>query len=216
MEGNCRRPLAGFVVATDVDGTITPRDTIFDFFDEFGLLEKAKELYEAEPGSDVSIILNEITSKQAISERVFKKIADRAEFFPKAAGFYPKLEELGAKICLLTSTYEPIARRIAERLRLKKPIVCATRVRKRNGFVTGFVGPVLEGREKEKALVRVCLDNKVPLSKTVGIADSDGDAFFMERISRASGLCVWVSNPDFSKIERLVLSGVRKRNAKKE
>lgn len=202
------KPLAGFLIATDVDGTITLRDTIFDFFEKFDLLEKAKALYERKPGSDVSTILDEIASRQRVSERVFEEIADRAELFRGAVEFYSKMEALGARVCFLTSTYEPIARRIAERLKLKKPLICATRVKKRNGLVTGFKGPLIENREKEKALVGVCSETRTPLSKVVGIADSNGDAFFMKRIAEASGLCIWISKlskPDFSAMEKLVL-----------
>lgn len=202
-----RKPLAGFLVASDVDGTITEEDTIFALFKKFGKLRKARALDKQNLGSDVSSVFKEIASGQAVSERVFKEIADNARFFPGAPGFYSRLEQLGARVCLLTATFEPIALRIAKRLKLEKPFVCATRVRAKNGFAKECAAPVMEEKEKTNALLRVCSENGFSLSKTIGVADSKGDARFMKRISDARGLCVWIKRkPCFPDIEKQVLN----------
>jgi HAD superfamily phosphoserine phosphatase-like hydrolase len=188
-----KKPLKGLFIASDVDGTITADDTIFGFFKEFGLQEDAEKLDAACPGSDVSAILDKITSKKPVKRRAFVNAANKARLFSGAKSFFSKLERKGASVCLVTATYGPIAVRIAERLGLQKPFVIATRVSQRNGLVTGFKGPVIEGKEKEKAL-SVLLRRKKP-RKTVGLGDSEGDSFFMKRIAAQGGLCFRVKKP---------------------
>lgn len=202
MNGN---KLTGILIASDVDGTIVQGDTILEFFREQGFLEEAEALNEIVPGSDVSVVLRKIASHKRLGEQDFLRIADSAEFFPGAQEFYAKMERMGAVIALLTATYEPIAKRIAERLGVKKPIIAATALEKRGGRVNGIAGSIMEGQEKERALLRACKENGFSLSDAVGIGDSQGDEAFLYRIRRKGGLCFRVSTPNFRKIEEKIL-----------
>src|SRR5437667_134757 len=127
------KPLAGVLVASDVDGTITPEDTIFSLFEKYGLGEEARILDSVQQSSDVKILLNRISSRERVREKDFLDTADKVTLFPGARTFYSRLEQLGATVCLLTATYEPIAVRMALRLGLKEPIIKATKIRVKNG-----------------------------------------------------------------------------------
>lgn len=194
-----KKPLKGILIASDVDGTITPNDTIFDFFDKYGKREEAEELNAAVAGSDIAILLNKIARGNEVTEKDFTAIADHPVLFPGAMEFYKEMEEKGAKILLLSASYSPIVEGIAQRLKLKQPIVRATEVKWKNKVVYKC-GRVIEVEEKQKALLEVVEKEKMQLKKTVGIADSKSDRFFMNAIKEAGGLCLWVKRPDFQSI----------------
>ncbi len=194
------KPLNGILIASDVDGTITPNDTIFDFFDKYGKRQEAEELNEAEAGSDISIILDRIANENKVTEKEFSDIANNTVLFPGAAYFYQELEEKGAKLLLLSASYTPIIKRISERLGLKQPIICATEIKWKN-TVVGKCDRVVEVEEKQKALLEVATQQGMQLEKTIGIADSQSDRFFMGAIKEAGGCCFWVKGqPDFARI----------------
>ena len=199
------KPLEGVLVVSDVDGTVTPEDTIFSLFEKYGAAEEAKALDSIRRSSDVKIILDRISSRTTIREKDLTDVADDAKLFAGCRPFYSRLERLGAKVCLLTTTYEPIAERMALRLGLEKPLVKATKVRMKGGIVLGFEGPLMEGGEKRKAVLEASSGLGFPLSAVVGIGDSQGDAEFMAAIAAGSGLCFWVKRPDFAMIERKML-----------
>ncbi|HLD75941.1 MAG TPA: HAD-IB family phosphatase [Candidatus Norongarragalinales archaeon] len=209
MGENSFKPLSGVLLVSDIDGTIVREDSIFEFFNRFGVAEEAKRLNAAELSSDVPLLLNRIASQQPIPLAAFEEITDRATFFPGADRFFSKFESFGARVCLLSAMYEPIANRIAGRLGLSNPIVCASRVKIERGDVVGFEGPVMEGFEKEKALKKILDDSSAPYSKIIGLADSQGDLFFMNRIANGGGLCLWVDNPDYSQIEKTMLEWLK-------
>lgn len=199
-----KKPLTGILIASDVDGTIVPNDTIFDFFGKYGKRGEAEKLNAAVAGSDIAILLNKIARGNEITEKDFTAIADNAALFPGAVEFYKEIERLGAEILLLSASYSPIVERIAQRLGLKQPIVRATEVKWKNGVVYKC-GRVIEVEEKQKALLEVIEKEKMQLKKTVGIADSKSDRFFMNAIKEAGGLCFWVRQPDFQSIMKQLL-----------
>ncbi len=198
------KPLDGVLIASDLDGTVTKQDTIFEFFKQFGVMEEAMRLDEKEPSSDVRIILDKLTRKKPISVQEFEKIADQAEFFCGAKEFFSSMQQLGAKIIFLTAAYEPIAKKIAERLGVDA-IVCATKVKEENGFVTGFEGPVMDGKMKEQALIDFCEKNNFLLAKTIGLGDSKMDLNFLNKIKKEGGKSFLLKNPDFEKLGKEIL-----------
>lgn len=200
-------PLSSVLIVSDIDGTLVDGDTLFDFFDAFGVKEDAERLNAVSPSSDVPVLLARVAAGDGIAESVFQKIADNATFFPGAVSFFQRMQSRGARICLLSATYAPIARRIAERLRLEAGVVCATDVKGRDGRVTGFAGPLMERDQKRQALERVCAAMSIAPSNVVGLADSDGDCDFMDCIGNGGGLTFWIrGRPDFVGIERAILS----------
>lgn len=202
------KPLQGFLIASDLDGTIVENDTIFDFFQKFGLQEEAEAINEITPGADVSAMLRKIASSQELSEKDFVDVADNARVFPGAKRFFQRMQALGARVCFLTATYEPIARRIAARVGLRNAIVFATRLRTGKTRVIGVEGKVVEAAEKERALLRACKQLRLRLRNAVGIADSQNDGFFMKRIEQTGGLCLWVRKPNYKAIENKVMEWV--------
>ncbi|MFA6329363.1 MAG: HAD family hydrolase [Candidatus Micrarchaeia archaeon] len=202
----CAKPLEGFLIASDLDGTIVDGDTIFAFFRGFSLEKEAARLDAEENGSDVRVLLERVASRDPIPNEAFARVADDAKLFPGAAGFFSGVESLGARVCILTASYEPIAERVAGRLGLKDAVVLASRLRMAGGKAVGLVGPVIEGKQKEAALLRACSDAGTPLSMVAGIADSEGDAPFMARIKQGGGKCIWVTKPDFRGINADVMN----------
>jgi len=202
---NKQKPLDGVLVASDVDGVITREDTLFSFFNKYGKLEKARALNERLPGADIAQILSEIARENEITKEELALEGNEARLFRGAKRFYSKLEKLGAQVCLLTATYEPIAEGIAARLELKKPAIMASRVRIAGGKVKGVGNRVMEGVQKKRALRRLCRRFGIPLSKVVGIGDSPGDREFMDEIAQGGGLCIWMTRPGFPKIEREIM-----------
>ena len=203
------KPLNGVLIASDVDGTITPNDTIFDFFDKYNKRKEAEELNEAEAGSDISIIMDHIARENRVTEKEFVGIADKAILFPGAVEFYRELEEKGARILLLSASYTPIIKRISERLGLKKPVISATEIKWKNNLAEEC-GRVVEVEEKQTALLEVVAQEGMELKKTIGIADSESDRFFMGAITEAGGLCFWVKGqPDFTRMMEDVLKKIR-------
>ncbi|MBI5176643.1 histidinol-phosphate transaminase [Candidatus Micrarchaeota archaeon] len=204
------KPLEGLLVASDLDGTVTPDDSIFKLFEKYGLAQEAKVLDAKERSSDVKLLLDRIVKGEGISTADLAGVADECSLFEGAPGFYSRLEGLGARICLLTTTYEPIAARMAFRLGIKKPEIIATKVKVENRQVTGFRGPLMEGEEKKKALTELAASSGMPLSRAVGLGDSEGDAPFMDAIAATGGECFWISKPDFPVIERKILQKFRR------
>lgn len=201
--------LSGMLIASDVDGTITPNDTIFDFFDKYGKRQEADGLNEAEAGSDISIILDRIAGENRVTEKEFDDIANNAALFPGAAEFYQELEEKGAKVLLLSASYTPIIKRISERIGLKRPVINATEIKWKTGLVDKC-GRVVEVGEKQKALLEVVAQGGMQLEKTIGIADSQSDRFFMGAIKEAGGRCFWVKGqPNFASMMKGILKKIR-------
>ncbi len=197
--------LAGILIASDVDGTITANDTIFDFFDKYDKQKEAEELNKAEAGSDISIILDRIAMENKVTEKEFTDIANNAVLFPGAVEFYKEMENKGAKILLLSASYNPIIKRISKRLELKQPIIRATEIKWKNSLVDKC-GRVVEVEEKKEALLEVIAQENMQLKKTIGIADSESDRFFMNAVKKAGGLCFWVKQqPDFTSIMANIL-----------
>lgn len=201
------KPLVGVLIASDIDGTITSNDTIFDLFEKFGLKEEAERINATAPGEDINLVLDKIAKENVLTREDFNSVADSAVLFPEAGAFYQQLEQLGAKVLLLSATYEPIAVRIASRLGLTNATACATQLKWTGNRVTGC-GLVVELQEKEKILKKVAVENKFALSKTVGIADSPNDKPFMDLINEQKGLCIWVDSlkqPDYEKMKQIIL-----------
>ncbi len=201
--------LEGVLVAADVDGTIVENDTIFDFFEKYGMLEEAKAINEISPGADVSAVLRKIAAQNELDEGDFVKIADDAKIFAGAKEFFAKMQLLGCRVCLLTATYEPIARRVAGRLELENAVVCATRLAKSNGRIVGVEGRVMDAGEKRRALEIVCRRESIKPGNVVGIADSENDAPFMELVEENGGLCLW--KPEYASLEKKVAEWAKRR-----
>jgi phosphoserine phosphatase len=202
---NGRKPLAGVLVASDVDGVIVNGDTIFSFFERYGKFAKAKTLNKRKPGSDITLVLVEIVRENKVTEETLAREAKLAKLYPGARQFYSGLEALGARVCLLTATYEPIAKGIAKRVGLKRPIIMATKVKSASGLLKGALGTAMEAGRKKSALRQACRRTGIPLSMTVGIGDSPSDRLFMDDIANSRGMCAWVKQPDFAKIKKQIL-----------
>ncbi|MBI5635900.1 haloacid dehalogenase-like hydrolase, partial [Candidatus Micrarchaeota archaeon] len=136
--------------------------------------------------------------------REFEQVAQQAEFFDGAKEFFSSMQELGAKIIFLTAAYEPMAEKIAQRLEVNA-VVCATKVRRENGFVTGFEGPVMDGKMKEKALVDYCSKNGFSLSNTIGLGDSKTDLDFLNAITAGGGESFLSKTPDYPALGKKIL-----------
>ena len=200
----------------DLDGTIVPADTVFEFFGLYGKKERAEKIYglscnapkklasecgicipaeKIYPGIDVEIVLGEIVEENGpIPLEKFEELALTVPLCKGAPEFFAKLRErYGGNIFIVSSTFQPLGRAIAKRLGLDEENVLATRLREEGGRVIGFLGPVMEAGEKEIALRNAAARRKLSLKDFVAVGDGSQDWYFMKAVADAGGLGIAVS-----------------------
>ncbi len=214
-------------VVLDQDGTLTPNDTILDFYAVFGKRERGERVYEWSKNAperierefripknnvyesiDVELIAREIFRENgAIKKRVFKEIAERAELFNGVEEFVAALRGEGFSVLVASATYEPIMRAFAKRVGIASENVGATKLAlDAAGNAVGFVGPVMEREAKADFVKRVSKKTRIPLARFVGIEDSASDDPFLDAISGAGGLSIKLNvEPDFRAITKKIL-----------
>ncbi len=184
------------VVVADADGTLTTEDTLFNFFGSFGKRKRAKEVNRARPSKDVELVLEEIILERGkIPLDAFEKVGESAKLANGAEEFAAGCRKAGG-VFVITCTYSPIARKIAGRLGISSENVFSTQVETAGGFVTGFLGPIMDGAEKKNALLEITDRIGLPLSCFVGLGDSASDAPFIRAIVEAGGLGLAVKRQD--------------------
>jgi HAD superfamily phosphoserine phosphatase-like hydrolase len=231
----------------DVDETITKGDTIFQFFEVFGKRGKAERIYrwvksnpkrilkkygiplkEINPSIDIELVLKEILAeKGAISIEVFENIGKKAELAKGATEFF---EYFGKKrqfeVFFITSEYRPIAETIAERLGVPEKNIFCTELKIRRGNVVDYKGPVMESRDKLRALKKIS-KRGFAYSRIFTFGDSESDKYFIGEAVRKGGTGVAVrknaelvrfakpqyvqSEPDFGELMNIVKKEAEKR-----
>lgn len=214
-------------VVLDQDGTLTPSDTIFDFYAAFGKRElgericewsrNAPERVEKEfgvprsevyPSIDVELIAREIFAEQkTVGKRVFEEIGASAPLFKGVKEFVGVLREIGAAFFIVTATYEPISIRFAERLKIPARNVFATKLAlNTSGDAIGFRGPVMESGKKAVVVRAISRKTRIPLRNFVGVGDASSDLPFLKTISDGGGLAIKLNGkPCFKKITKTVI-----------
>ncbi len=187
------RPL--FAVAADIDGTISKSNALSQFFGSFGKLGLSERMHRARANSDIKLALNLIAKQNhGIPLERFSDIARLADFFDAVPEFFDNVQKASGRVALVSAAYEPIAQAVARKAGIQEAIVCATRVKIRGNRVTGFLGPVMFGEVKASAVQEVSDELGVPLSRFVGLGDSESDAYFLRLISDSQGLAIAVSS----------------------
>jgi HAD superfamily phosphoserine phosphatase-like hydrolase len=214
-------------VVLDQDGTLTPNDTIFDFFDAFGKRELGERIYEWSKNAperierefgiprskvyesiDVELVAREILRENGvIKKKVFYDIATNAKIFGGVERFITAIRGEGFPVFVASATYEPIARAFAKRVGIAVENVGATKMAlDAGGNATGFVGPVMERGVKAEFVKAASRKAGVPLAQFVGIGDSASDDPFLNAISNAGGLSIKLNaEPYFAAITKKVM-----------
>jgi HAD superfamily phosphoserine phosphatase-like hydrolase len=201
----------------DMDETIIATDTIFAFFDKFGKKDKAEQVYEwsknnpekiAEvykipvenvyPGMDVELICKEIISEnEGISLDTFTDLVNELPFYNGAEEFFLNFKnKYGNNMFIVSSSFEPIAQGIANKLGIPMENVIATKLREENEKITEFIGPVMEAENKATAVQELAEKNNLKLKNCVGVGDGKHDHFFIRAITDSGGLGIAVSKDE--------------------
>lgn len=205
--------MSRIALVTDVDRTLTRRDTILDFFGLFGKRQRAKTIWErsisdpqrvaaefgiplkrVRPSIDVELVFKEILAETGpVPLSAFRETIQSAPMAPGAASFIRSCQALG-DVFLLTSMHQPQADAFAVRMGLPAGNTYATALETDEDAATGFIGPVREGLIKAETLGAIRDKTALPLARFVGIGDSASDAPFIRRIVRQGGLGLAVTN----------------------
>ncbi len=214
-------------VVLDQDGTLTPNDTMFDFYEAFGKRELGERVYEWSKNApekiekefgvpksqvyesiDVELVAREVLRENGtVKKRVFEEIAGRAEIFPGVKEFIATLRSNDFPVFVASATYEPIARAFAKRVGIPVENVGATKMTlDAEGNAVGFAGPAMESEAKADFVRRVSKKIGIPLSRFAGIGDSASDDPFLYAISGAGGLSIKLNaEPNFAAITKKVV-----------
>ncbi|MFH1199521.1 MAG: HAD-IB family phosphatase [Candidatus Micrarchaeota archaeon] len=219
-----------FIAVFDMDGTLTPRDTIFGLFDLLGMRSRAERVYKASlsnpawvskefdipvkdvfPGIDIELVIKEALRQGPISNRQFNRVA-AAPLYPGAKRLVASLPDLGdVTPFIATASYAPIAERIAARIGIDEANVASTRLLLDDqGNAVEFVGPVMEGPKKAEFVRQLAASRKVPRSCFIAVGDSPSDLSFLLTVKRAGGFAASVK--DKAEIRRAGISVFRKKN----
>lgn len=196
----------------DVDETITKEDTIFAFFDKFGMRKRAVGIYEWSksapenirreygvqigkiyPSIDVELILKEILSKEKrIPIADFEDIAAKAKLAKGAEDFFRYFSENKRfEVFFITSQYRPIAEKIAKRLGISRRNIYCTELTVKGKQVIAFQGPVMESERKLDAL-KMISKKGFPYFQIFTFGDSASDRNFIGMAIRKGGVGVAV------------------------
>ncbi len=231
----------------DVDETITKEDTIFQFFDKFGKRGRAERIYDwvkndpgrisqefgipggkINPSIDVELILREILNEKGeIPVEVLGEVGEKAELSKVAEEFFGYFREKKQfEVFFITSEYRQIAEAIAKRLGVLEKNVFCTELKIKRGKVVGFKGPVMESKEKMKALRQIA-KRGFANSRIFAFGDSESDKYFIGDAVRKGGVGVAVRKnaelirfakpqfvqiePDFGELMKIVMKEAEKR-----
>jgi phosphoserine phosphatase len=216
----------------DQDGTLTPADTILDFYAAFGKRERGEKIYEWSKNApqrierefgipqskvyesiDVELIAKEIFRENgAVKKRVFEEIASKAKIFDGVKEFVAAMRGEGFQVFVASATYEPISLAFAKRVGISTQNVGATKLElDSKGNAVGFVGPVMERGVKADFVRRTSKKTGVAWSRFVGIGNSASDDPFLDAISNAGGLSIKLNaEPDFAAITKKVMEYAEK------
>ncbi len=203
-----------FIAVFDMDGTLTPRDTIFGLFDLLGVGSRAERVYKASksnpawvsnefgiplsnvfPGIDVELVIKEALEKGPVTNSRFASAA-AVPLYPGGKRLIARLRRLGnVNSFIATASYAPIARRVAARIGVDAANVASTRLLfDAQGNAVKFVGPVMEGSKKEDFVRRLSASQQVPLANFVAVGDSPSDLPFLLAVQRAGGFSASVKD----------------------
>ncbi|MFH1200448.1 MAG: HAD-IB family phosphatase [Candidatus Micrarchaeota archaeon] len=219
-----------FIAVFDMDGTLTPRDTIFGLFGLIGLRSRAERVYKASlsnpawvskefgipvkdvfPGIDIERVIKEALENAPISAQQFNRVA-ASPLYPGARPLIARLQRLGnVETFIATASYAPIAQRIAARLGVDASNVACTRLLlDTQGNAVKFVGPVMEGPKKADFIRQLAASKRVPLDNFIAVGDSPSDIPFLLAVQRAGGFAASVK--DKAEIRRAGIPIFRKAN----
>ena len=75
------KPLDGVLIASDLDGTVTKQDTIFEFIKQFGVMEEAMRLDEKNLARMFALFLDKLTRKNQFPFKSLKKLRTKQGVF---------------------------------------------------------------------------------------------------------------------------------------
>ncbi len=210
-----------YALVLDMDGTLTPADTIFQLFERLGKRPRAEQVYKWSktrpdriarefgvpesrvfPGMDAELVLKEtLRERDSISASCFERVAG-VTLYPGARRFVRRLAlHYSVTPFIATASYSPVALSIARRLGIAEGNVGATRLLlDADGNAVSFVGPVMEGAQKEDFVRTLGKKLRIPLRNFIGVGDSPSDLPFLLAIKRSGGMVLSVKKkPEFSR-----------------
>lgn len=122
-------------VYSDFDGTITKKDVVSSFFEEFGNKSRLayKKLWIEEKISSIENTKHRIASVKNVSEEVLEEFLSKVELSDGFAEFYDYLVLNGIKLVILSNGFDLFIKRVLERHGIKDVEIFANRLTYQNG-----------------------------------------------------------------------------------
>lgn len=161
----------------DMDSTIVASETLDDIAKQVGLGEQVSKLTQR-------AMQGELDFRQALDERIgllkglpnsmLKEVVESVQFNAGAEMLLSKAKQHSIRTVLVSGGFEPIVKRVAEKLGFDR-YVC-NKLEVSNGHLTGTVlEPVVDSEKKLNVLMEECRQLKIDTEQVCAIGDGAND-----------------------------------------